>query len=168
MPKTEPMPTGRTWGPITGRNETLFVGRTACFMPWSIMAPKPHVQMTFRALKQPGRTSFVCPLLVYFSSPPLPNEASLAHHCPVWFYIIAVLFFFSPPCAALFLESQYYLLLIYIYIIFFYRKQTFKKNHVLHSSGAFVGMFMSSCLKLQMPSNMHGTSENTLKKKNRV
>lgn len=93
-----------------------------------------------------------------------PNEASLAHHCPEWFYIIAVVCpAVFPPCAALFLESQ--LLLLLIYIIFFYGKQTFEKKKTFSTlSGAFLGMFMSSCLKLQMPSNMHGTSENTLEK----
>lgn len=141
-----------------GRNLT-FLGHPALFMPWSIMALKPHVQMTFRALKQSRRTFLSCSLVLcsgvcIICMNLLPRVVHYSRQ------------FYSPssPHAALFLES--YLLLL-IYIIFCSRANwTLFEENVLHSSVAFAGVSMSSLSKLQMPSNMHGTSENT--KKNRV
>ncbi len=113
-----------------------------------------------QSTKTTWKDIFLCPL-VYFYFPHVRHLLLIVVRYSCSFVPV----FFSPHYAALFLESQFFLLLL-IYIIFSSENKPLKtktNKKILHSSGAFVGMFMSSCLKLQMPSNMHGTSENTRK-----
>ncbi len=124
-------PTGGIWGWVTGRNKTLFVGRTAWFMPWTTIALKPHVQMTFRALKQPGRTSFCVLLFIFYF---------VRHLLPI--IVRSVLryswVFFSTLCCSFPGESNL-LLIINIYNLFLRKTNHWRQKKVLPSSGAFVG-----------------------------
>ncbi len=124
-------PTGGIWGWVTGRNKTLFVGRTAWFMPWTTIALKPHVQMTFRALKQPGRTSFCVLLFIFYF---------VRHLLPI--IVRNVLryswVFFSTLCCSFPGESNL-LIIINIYNFFLRKTNHWRQKKVLRSSGGFVG-----------------------------
>ncbi len=166
MPKTEPTQIPAHWwnlGPDNRQKQDPFC-RTHCL----IYAMENHSTQTsctndLQSTKTTWKDTFCVPLFIFIFpmrgiSCPSSSGVVVRYSCS-----FVPVFFLSTLCCSF--PGEWNLIII----INVYKKNSDEnkplktKKKVLHSSGAFVGMFMSSCLKLQMPSNMHGTSENTRK-----